>query len=59
MQEAFQAAQAGQQGPNLPTLDFSLKPGETVNLKLADKVNSNSNFLQQNSSHHTLQHAGE
>lgn len=38
MQQAFQAAQAGQQGPNLPTLDFSLKPGETVSLKLADKV---------------------
>lgn len=38
MQEAFQAAQAGQQGTNLPTLDLSLKPGETVSLKLADKV---------------------
>lgn len=38
MQEAFWAAQNGQQGPNLPTLDFSLKPGETVSLKLADKV---------------------
>ena len=38
MQQAFQAARAGQQGPNLPTLDFSLKPGETVSLKLADKV---------------------
>ena len=38
MQEAFRAAQDGQQGPNLPTLDFSLKPGETVSLKLADKV---------------------
>ena len=40
MQESFQAAQAGQQGPNLPTLNFSLKPGETVNLKLADKVSA-------------------
>ena len=38
MQEAFEAAQSGQQGPNLPTLDFRLKPGETVSLKLADKV---------------------
>ena len=38
MQQAFKAAQAGHQGPNLPTLDFSLKPGETVSLKLADKV---------------------
>jgi hypothetical protein len=40
MQEAYRAAQDGQQGPNLPTLDFSLKPGETVSLKLADKVGS-------------------
>ena len=38
MQEAFEAAQSGQQGPNLPTLDFRLKPGETVSLKLAEKV---------------------
>ena len=38
MQEAFEAAQSGQQGPNLPTLDFRLKPGETVSLRLADKV---------------------
>ena len=38
MQKAFEAAQSGQQGPNLPILDFRLKPGETVNLKLADKV---------------------
>jgi hypothetical protein len=38
MQEAFRAVREGQQGPNLPTLDFSLKPGETVSLKLADKV---------------------
>lgn len=38
MQEAFEAAQNGQQGPYLPTLDFRLKPGETVSLKLADKV---------------------
>ncbi len=43
MQESFQAAQAGQQGPNLPTLDFSLKPGETVSLKLADKVSARFN----------------
>ena len=40
MQQAFLAAQDGQQGPNLPNLDFSLKPGETVSLKPADKVNS-------------------
>ena len=44
MQEAFQAAQAGQQGPNLPTLDFRLKPGETVSLQLADKV-ENAGFI--------------
>ena len=52
MQEAFQAAQAGQQGPNLPTLDFSLKPGETVSLKLADKVKHTS-FLSRSSCHCT------
>jgi hypothetical protein len=38
MQQAFAAAESGEQGPNLPTLDFSLKPGETVSLKLAAKV---------------------
>lgn len=38
MQQAFAKAEAGHHGPNLPTLDFSLKPGETVSLKLAAKV---------------------
>ncbi|KAK9917965.1 hypothetical protein WJX75_000106 [Coccomyxa subellipsoidea] len=40
MQQAFAAAESGEQGPNLPTLDFSLKPGETVSLKLAAKVSA-------------------
>jgi hypothetical protein len=38
MQKAFAAAEAGEAGPDLPNLDFSLKPGETVNLKLNAKV---------------------
>lgn len=38
MKQAFTAAESGEQGPNLPTLDFSLKPGETVSLKLSAKV---------------------
>ncbi|EIE19797.1 DUF1681-domain-containing protein [Coccomyxa subellipsoidea C-169] len=37
MQQAFAAAESGEQGPDLPTLDFSLKPGETVSLKLSAK----------------------
>ncbi|CAL8471466.1 g11008 [Coccomyxa elongata] len=40
MQQAFAAAESGKQGPNLPNLDFSLKPGETVSLKLSAKVPS-------------------
>ncbi|BDA46847.1 Adaptin ear-binding coat-associated protein 2 [Coccomyxa sp. Obi] len=40
MQQAFAAAESGEQGPNLPVLDFSLKPGETVSLKLSAKVPS-------------------
>lgn len=38
MQQAFAAAESGEQGPNLPNLDFRLKPGETVSLKLSAKV---------------------
>ena len=38
MQQAFAAAEAGQGGPDVPILDFSLKPGETLSLNLAAKV---------------------
>lgn len=38
MQQAFAAAEAGQEGPGVPNLDFSLKPGETLSLNLAAKV---------------------
>lgn len=38
MQQAFEAAESGEQGPNLPNLHFSLKPGETVSLRLSTKV---------------------
>lgn len=38
MQKAFAAAESGQEGPDVPNLDFSLKPGETVSLKLNARV---------------------
>ena len=38
MQQAFAAAESGEEGPNLPNLDFRIKFGETVSLKLSAKV---------------------
>ena len=38
MQQAFAAAESGEEGPHIPSLDFALKPGETLSLNLAAKV---------------------